>query len=477
MSFRKNLFKNVIILGGYSYTTQILGFLSTIVLSRLLLPADYGFIALISVFTGFINQFSDAGLSYIIIRSDYNRLFHSAIHYLAILIGILLAVIVILLAYPISVFYKDPALVLPTIIMSSGFILRSFNTVPYGILSKELRFGKLGMIELVCALIDITLMITFAALKFSYWSLIIPGIFSNILRIIMYRTSTGIHFRILKRKYLVVGFRKARGIIGNLTGFNLLNYWGRNSDNLIIGKVFGTQSLGIYDRSYKILSLALNVMTGLFGKVLYPSLKNLTDKGGDVKKEYLNILGIISLLNFPVSALLILLSEPVVRILWSERWIQVAELLPYVGILILTQTLSSTTGNIFILKGKERMLMLLGIPTNIIIIIAIGAGAFFSMTHVMRFYSLAFVALDNPLVMYYGFKKCFGYETSVILKFWIPKVLLSVLLIVSVWLGTTGLTIILVVLYFVHLVINQMEDIRNTYKFVLKRVKNQRKEI
>ena len=108
-------------------------------------------------------------------------------------------------------------------------------------------------------------------------------------------------------------------------------------------------------------------MTGLFGKVLYPSLKNLSDKGGDVNKEYMNTLGIISLLNFPVSALLIFFSEPLVRILWSQRWIQVAELLPYVGILILTQTLNSTTGNIFILKGKERILMLLGIPGNIAI--------------------------------------------------------------------------------------------------------------
>src|SRR3989304_7769921 len=107
MSFRKSLFKNIVILGGYSYTTQIISFLSSIVLARLLLPAEYGFVALITVFTGFIIQFADAGLSYIIIRSDYNRLFHSTIHFLAILIGVLLAAIVVLLAYPISVFYKD----------------------------------------------------------------------------------------------------------------------------------------------------------------------------------------------------------------------------------------------------------------------------------------------------------------------------------------------------------------------------------
>ena len=82
----------------------------------------------------------------------------------------------------------------------------------------------------------------------------------------------------------------------------------------------------------------------------------------------LNLLGIISLLNYPIAAILIFFAEPMVRILWSERWIAVAELLPYIGILILTQTLNSTTGNIYILLGKEKTLMRIGIPTSIVII-------------------------------------------------------------------------------------------------------------
>ncbi|HLO59730.1 MAG TPA: lipopolysaccharide biosynthesis protein [Bacteroidales bacterium] len=470
MSFRKSLFKNIIVLGGFSYTTQILSFLSSIVLSRLLLPKEYGFVALITVFTGFINQFSDAGLSYLIIRSDYNRLFHSAIHFLSVMIGVILAVIVVLLAYPIALFYNNPALVLPTIIMSSSFILRSFTMVPFGILSKDLKFQKLGIIELVCTGTEILIMMVFAYLGFSYWSLILPSIAGNILRIIMYHRAANIRFRWLKRKFIVVGFRKAKGIIGNLTGFNLLNYWARNSDNLIIGKVFGTASLGIYDRAYKLLNLALNVMSSLFGKVLYPSLKDLQSQGGDVNKEYLNTLGIVSLLNFPVSILLIFFAKPLVLILWSENWIQVADLLPYIGILILSQTLNSTTGNIFILKGRERILMLLGIPTNIIIILSIGAGAFISMIHVLRFYSLAFILFDIPLVMYYGFKKSFGYTMPVILRFWVPKVILSGLMVVSVWINLKELTVILAVLYFLHLVFDQREDILNVFKFLRKRM-------
>lgn len=469
MSFRKNLFKNIIVLGSYSYTTQIISFFSSIILSRLLLPSEYGFVALITVFTGFIGMFSDAGLSYIIIRSDYNKLFHSTIHYLAILIGVLIAAIVIAISYPISLFYENPDLVLPTIILSSNFILRSFITVPYGILSKELRFNTLGFIEFVCAVSEIVLMIIMAYFKFSYWALIFPGIIGNFIRIYIYYKHTHLKFRILKMKYLIIGFRKAKSIIGNLTAFNMFNYWSRNADNLIIGKVFGTQSLGIYDRSYKVLNLALGVITGLFGKVLFPSLKDLWKRGGDVSKEYLNTLGIISIMNFPLSVLLIFFSDPLVTLIWSEKWIQVAELLPYIGILILTQTLNSTTGNIYILYGKERLLMLLGIPYDVVVVLAIGAGAFFSVTHILIFYTLVTVGIGLPINMYYGFKKSFGFETKVILYFWVPKVLLSLLLVFTVWFDYKWITVILMFIYLVHLLIDQREDILKTIAFVYDR--------
>jgi PST family polysaccharide transporter len=250
----------------------------------------------------------------------------------------------------------------------------------------------------------------------------------------------------------------------------MLNYWGRNSDHLIIGKVFGAQSLGIYARAYKLLGLALGVMTSLFGKVLLPSLKDLGDKGGDMNKEYMNILGIISLLSFPASIILIFFAEPLVRILWSDTWIEVAKLLPYIGILILTQTLDSTTGNIFILYKKENTLMKIGIPTNMVIIAAIALGSFFSVIHVLRFYAIVSIVFDKPFVLYYGFKKSFGISTKVILDFWIPKLVLSILMIVSVWLDYKWLTAGLLTLYFVHLVINQKEDIVKTFNFVLKKV-------
>lgn len=217
------------------------------------------------------------------------------------------------------------------------------------------------------------------------------------------------------------------------------------------------------------LQLAIGVMTSLFGKVLLPSLKSHAEEGGDVKKEYLNTLGIISLLNFPAAILLIFFSEPIVRVLWSETWIMVADFLPYIGILIMTQTLNSTTGNIFVLYGKENMLLRISIPTDIVVVIAIVVGSFFSVLDVLRFYALAFIAIDIPVVIYWGFIKSFGYDMRTMLLFWVPKVVLSILLVLSIWLEYKMGTIGLMFLYFLHLVIDQRSDIHKTFGFLLKK--------
>ena len=471
MSFRKNLYKNIFILGGYSYASQIINFLSTIILSRLLLPEEYGFVALIIVFTGFVQAFSDAGLSYLIIRSDYGRLFHRVIHYLSFVIGIILTLVVVSLAYPISLFYKDDALILPTLILSINFLLRSLITVPYGLLSKDLKFNKLGSLELIVTVIQILFMIFMAYLGLSYWALIYPVVIGNMARVVMYYASTRLSLKIYKFKYLVVGFKKARSIIGNITGFAFLNYWARNSDNLIIGKVYGSASLGIYNRAYRILNMITEIMTGLFGKVLFPSLKDLMIKGGDTNKEYMNLLGIISLINYPVAVLLIFFAEPLVVLLWSEKWILVAELLPYIGVLILTQTLNSTVGNVFILYNRERILFRLGMFINLILILAIATGAFFSYVHVLRFYALAFVLINLPLVLHYGFRISFGFKPKEILSFWIPKIALSFLMIISIWTKYEWVTFSLALAYLVHLIIRQREDIRNIYRYLVMKFK------
>jgi teichuronic acid exporter len=467
VGFKRSLFKNIITLGGYNYVSQIAVFLSSIVLSRLLLPEEYGFVALITVFTGFVTVFADAGLSFAIIRSDYGRTYHKALNNLAFYIGVFLFLITVSLAYPIAYFYNDQALMLPTMVMSTIFIFGAFTIVPGAILTKHLDFNYIGKARLISNVVSIVLMILFAFAGFSYWSLIIPNIILNIMQYIFFEYKVRIGFKFYKLSYPIIAYRKTKNLITSLSSFNTINYWARNADNLIIGKVYSSFDLGIYNRAYKMLNLAHSLISGLFGTVLYPSLKKLRSEGGNVNKEYSNILGIISIINFPIGAILILIPDFFVRIFWGNNWILVADLLPYFGILIIFQTLITTTGHMFILLEREKTFMQVGVISAIIMVLSIIIGAFFSVKLIAISYTVAYMLIIVPIYLYFAMIKTFGITLSHVLKFWMPKVIICVAILIAKLTNQNYLIFGLMVLYAIHLIYFQRNDLRKMRQMLL----------
>lgn len=465
MSFKKTFFKNLITFGGYNYATQALRFVATIILSRLLLPDEYGFVALITVFTEYIKLFTDSGVSYAIIRSDFKHSYYRAVHSIAILIGVVLFLLMLGLAFPIAYFYNDKELIVPTMVFATVFIFQSLQVVPYAIHAKELNFNRIGQVNLIGHAFMMGGMILMAFLGFSYWSLIVPQILMVVIYYILFNRKLKIRPSYDWRQ-IKVAFRKTRSLIGNLSFFNSINYWARNADNLIVGKLYGKNDLGIYNRGYQFLTLALTLITGIFGTVLFPSLQKLKEAGGNVNKEYASILGVISMISLPVALPLILIPNWFVLVLWGKNWMQVAELLPYFGVLILGQTLISTGGHIFVLYKKEKNLSLLGIIQSVALVGGIVIGAFISLKMVIICYSIAYLAIVVPSTLYLGFYKSFGFKTKEIIIFWTPKLFAYSGLLISVYLNIPMLTYALLIFLTLHIVYYQRNDLGQLLKVV-----------
>jgi O-antigen/teichoic acid export membrane protein len=373
------------------------------------------------------------------------------------------------LAYPIAIFYENKDLILPTIVFSTVFIFQSMGVVPYAIHTKELRFNYVGKVRLIGALTSIVLMIIMAALGFSYWALIIPQIIMVFVN--YYLTNKNLHIKPTYSKKLIrVGFRKTKSLIGNLSVFNSINYWSRNADNLLVGKIYGENDLGIYNRGYRMLTLALSFITGIFNTVLYPSLKKYKNEGGDANKEYTSILGLISLINLPVALPLILIPKQFVMVVWGPNWMQVAELLPYFGLLILSQTMISTTGHIFVLYEREKTLTLMGIIQSIVLVTAIVLGALISLKMLIVFYSIAYLLVVVPATLYLGFYKSFKFRVKQILVFWLPKIILYAGILVAIYLEMFWLKAGFITLLCLHIIILHREEISKLISLVIKKV-------
>ncbi len=447
MSFKKTFFKNISSFAIYRYISQGLEFLSTIILSRLLLPEEYGFVAIILVFSGFVQLFSDVGLGASVVRSDYGYTFHRHLYSLSVWLGMFLALIMMGMAYPIAYFFDNEALILPTILISLRFIFDAFTYIPYAILSKKLMFKSIGIANLFGTGFQIIFTIILAALGFSYWSLIFPLVLGPLFQLIYLRRKVKIPFRLYGIRATLRTMRKIRSLMGHLTISKLVSYWSGNADKVIVGRFYSEADLGLYNRAFRFIMIATKLITGIFSIVLLPSLKKLLTENGDANKEYLDILKIITLFNMPVILILLLFPSELVLILWGKKWQGVSVFLPYIAIILLFKSMLQTTSPVYILYRKERNMTIVNFVNSALTIALVLIGGLFSIMHIISFITLGIIVISLPLHIFFGFYKSFGFRKGVLVKFWVPVMLIGLGLFTSVHFDNYTLRIILLVGY------------------------------
>ena len=455
--------KNILISGGYSYLSQFIAFAASLITSRLLLPEYFGLVGLITVFSGFIGIFADSGLSHALIRTNYSNRYTHALHYISVIFGIILCFITALLAYPIALFYNNSFLLWPTIIMGFVFIPKTLSIVPGAMLQKEMRFNELGLGSLIYTLVVVFFTVVFALAGFEHWAIVLPQIIGTFVQYRWLTSRVSFKGKEMTKPQLIASFRVTKSLITSITGFNFINYWSRNADNLLVGKFYGTHDLGIYNRAYSLLLLPLSLITGLFSAVMYPTLVRMKKKTGSYQNEYYRILKIISLLNFPVGLVLILIPTWFVNLLWGENWIEVASLLPYFGLLIFSQSLISTIGHVLILEGRERLLMYSGWVSAVFLVGGIFYGVIHSLIATAAWYSFVFVTLIfsyNILIFFKELKHAARY----IIGFWLPKYILSVLIWVGIFFDIPAVVYVSLLGYFAHLLGNTYVELISFWK-------------
>jgi O-antigen/teichoic acid export membrane protein len=471
MSFKKTLLKNILVSGGYNYLSQAISFLSSIIVSRLLTPESYGFVGIIAVFTGFLSIFSDSGISLAVIRSNYLYTYYKSVETLALFVGTSLCLLTCLLAYPISLFFKNSALILPTIVMSLTFVFRSMTLVRGAMIVKQMKFGWSGLITLKTTIFTVLGTILLAYSGAGFWSLVIPQTLAGLVTLLLQERKLKFGFHFYAKPYIVVALRQTRRTIGNLMAFNVVNYWSRNADNLLVGRIYGTGDLGIYARAYNLLVFPLALITGLIGNVLFPSLNKIKDSDEEVRNEYLFILKLIGFVSYPVAFVLLLFSDKLVFLLWGKAWMGVAALLPYFGLLLLNQSLLSTIGNILVLMRREEVLRISGWISAAVILSGIVYGASISLVAIAQFYSLVFIAVVLPYHLFFVYIKVLKFSPATMFSFWGPNILFSLALWFTCYYHLELIKIILLILFLIVMIYNARNEVTKTVLLISSNLK------
>jgi O-antigen/teichoic acid export membrane protein len=345
---------------------------ATIVMARLLTPRDYGLIAMVVVVTNYMTMFKDMGLSLATVqRAEISDEQISTLFWINVVLAVGITLITIAISPAIVYFYGEPRLLLITVVISLGFILGGLSVQHEALLKRQMRFVALSAISIIALVTGYAVGILLAWKGAGYWAIVGSQL------ALIGTTTLGTWIAsgwIPGRPRRYAGVRPMLAFGRNVTGYATLNVFARNFDTLVLGRYWGPQNLGLYNKSQMVLSIPTDQMNEPFSSVAIPALSRLTDSPERYREAYVRILEKVALLTFPAVAMLMAASDWVVRILLGPQWTDSARLLVVLGIATMFQPVVSSVNWLFITQGRTRHMFQWAVISAPLSIITIAIG-------------------------------------------------------------------------------------------------------
>ncbi len=375
---------------------------SMVVLARLLLPEDFGLFAMVAYITNFLLLFNDLGLSMATIqRREITHRQVSALFWINLVVTLLLFAINAALAPAIVAFYSEPRLFWVAIGLGAPILLGGLTLQHQALLKRRMQFGTLTLIELASHVAAAVVGIGTAFAGQGYWSLLWMRVGGAAVHTLLVYTicpwRPGLHFWDPEAGAMV-------RFGGNLTGFNLLNYFARNADYVLIGRVHGTATLGFYEKAYQLLLQPLTQLAGPMGNVAVPALSRLQNDPERYRRYYRRAIQGLVLAGMPLVAFCFASAENLIPLALGPGWDPAVRLFQLLSPAAFISTFSVATGWVFISTGRtDRMLRWGGFVNSPIIVLAFFAGIGWGAEGVAIAYSATVVVL-YPITVLYCFR-------------------------------------------------------------------------
>lgn len=299
--------------------TQGIQFLVQIVLARLLLPEDYGAIALITIFVNLANVFVQAGFNTALIQKKHtDSLDFSTVFYLSLALSVVLYSILFYSAPAISQFFQVGNLVKVIRVISLTLIFGSINSIQNAVVAKKMIFKKLFISSLGAILISGSLGIIFALMGYGIWALVIQQLSNQIaITIILWWT-------VKWRPTLEFSFNRLRELFKygwKILVSSLIDTLYANIRSLVIGKFYSPEKLGYYSRGDQFPAMIITNINGSIQSVMLPVMASEQDDTERVKTIVRKSIKISSYLVFPMMVGLAVVAKPLVIILLTDKWL------------------------------------------------------------------------------------------------------------------------------------------------------------
>jgi PST family polysaccharide transporter len=383
---------------GFQFFLQML---STVVLARLLTPGDFGLVAMVTAFTGLAQLLNNVGLSQATIQSQ--EISHdqvSTLFWINVSVSAAVTLLIAALAPVLAWFYSEPRLTGITLAVAGTFVLSGLMIQHDAILKRQMRYLSLAVRDVASSAAGVVAALVLARSGGGYWALVaLPGV-AVLARVIfswfMIDWRPGPPRRTCGVRPLVV-------FGGNLTAANLLAYFSRNTDNVLIGWFWGAGPLGLYSKAYGLLLLPLRQINWPLASVAIPTFSRLQDDPERYARYYLRTVNMIMWVSALLMGFLFVSAEPVILVALGEQWRQAAKVFQILVVSALVQPLYNTVNWLFVSQGRTNRLLIFTLIVSPAIVASFFAGLPSGITGVAFAYSLVTLAM-LPWTLTFAFR-------------------------------------------------------------------------
>lgn len=336
-------------------SSNVLRLASNLVLARLLFPEAFGLMSLVYVFLTGLGMFSDLGLNLSIIQNKRGEEpeFLNTAWTLQIIRGVILWLCACALAYPATLIYGEPQLaqLLPVVGLSA--IIQSFTTTKVALANRNLQIGWQVFTDLGSQIVTLVLTAALAWLTGSVWSLVAGSLFGIVLKVaaqhVMLKGPPNRWHWNAELAWEMIHFGKFI-FLGSIAGFALTH-----SDRAILGAYISLTDLGIFMVGFMFATVPVELVRAAGSQIVFPLFSKFSPAhSAENRRKVLKARRLILLATASLSALLSLVSVPMVELLYDERYHKAGPIIALLGFTVTAQIATSNYEGSYLAAGNSR---------------------------------------------------------------------------------------------------------------------------
>ncbi len=381
-------------MGSGEIARQVIQLVIGVILARLLVPADFGLLAMAMFAVGLAEAVARCGFAEAMIqRDDIDDLDWSSAYWGGLGLGLAAGALAWAMAPLAADFYRDQRVTL--IVRTAGWtgLVRAFGITQSAWLARRMEFSTIAKAEWEGLVIGGVVAVWLARTGWGAWSLIATVLVSQ------GATSLLLHVTCPWRPRFAFRASRLRWVIRfglGFQGFGIVNYLNRRLDDALIGRYIGPLGLGYYSRAYQLMLYPVQHVSGIVGRVMFPALSTIKDDRPRLRAAYLRAVSMITTIAAPAMLGLFVTASEVVPVIYGQQWTPTVPLLRILCIVGLIQAIASTVGWIYLVYARTDLMLAWGIGSTVFIATCFLVGLRWGVMGVTVSYAIGVLALTYP---------------------------------------------------------------------------------